>query len=84
MQFRLDLQLSAAEGAVIRVLGMIERRGFTASSIHADRASDGTWQLSMTIAGPRPGQTLAHQLEKIHDCLQVSVQPVAAGTDAAA
>ena len=84
MQFRLDLQLSAAEGALIRVLGMIERRGFTASSLQAERVADGTWQVGMLIDGHRPGPTLAQQLGKVYDCLQVSVQPVASGTDAAA
>ena len=73
MQFRLDLQISAAEGAIIRVLGMIERRGFTASSIHADRGADGLWQVQVIVDGERPGPTLAHQLEKIYDCVSVSV-----------
>ena len=73
MQFRLDLQLTAAEGALIRVLGMIERRGFTASSIQAERTADGQWQVGMVVDGQRSGQTLAHQLGKIHDCTRVSV-----------
>lgn len=73
MQYRLDLQLSAAEGAIIRVLGMIERRGFTATAIQAERASDGLWQLTVIVESQRPGTTLAHQLEKIHDCVTVAV-----------
>ena len=82
MQFRLELQLTAAEGALIRVLGVIERRGFTASSVQAERDADGQWQVRMIVAGSRPGPTLAQQLEKVHDCLSVSVQPSDADTQA--
>ena len=78
MQFRLELQLSAAEGALVRVLGMIERRGFTASAVHAERLPDGQWRLQMQVAGQRPGPTLALQLSKLYDCVAVSVQPAAA------
>lgn len=78
MQFRLDLQISAAEGALVRVLGMIERRGFTASSVQAQRQADGSWQLQMEVSGQRPGHTLALQLDKIYDCLAVNVSPLAA------
>ena len=59
MQFRLELQISAAEGAIVRVLGMIERRGFTAHAIHAERNGDGSWQLQMLVDGQRPGHALA-------------------------
>ena len=78
MQFRLELQLGAAEGALVRVLGMIERRGFTASSVQAERGGEGQWQLRMLVHGQRPGPTLALQLAKLHDCLSVSVQPAEA------
>jgi acetolactate synthase II small subunit len=79
MQFRLDLQISSAEGALVRVLGMIERRGFTASSVQAQRQADGNWQLQMEVSGQRPGHTLALQLDKIYDCLAVSVSPLVDG-----
>lgn len=72
MQFRLDLELSAAEGALVRVLGMIERRGFTALAIEGARA-DGcaSWQVRLTVQGHRPPATLCHQLEKLYDCTAV-------------
>lgn len=77
MQFRLDLRISGAEGALLRVLGMIERRGFTASSVQAQRQADGSWQLQMAVDGQRPGHTLAMQLDKVYDCLAVEVAAVA-------
>lgn len=77
MQFRLDLRISGAEGALLRVLGMIERRGFTASSVQAQRQADGSWQLQMTVDSQRPGHTLAMQLAKVYDCLAVEVTAVA-------
>ena len=62
---------SSTAGTVSRV--MIERRGFTAHAIHAERNGDGSWQLQMLVDGQRPGHTLALQLGKVYDCLAVAV-----------
>ena len=40
MQYRLDLVLKPAEGALVRVLGMVERRGFAAKNIAGARRYD--------------------------------------------
>ena len=77
MQYRLELVLKPAEGALLRVLGMVERRGFTAHDIAGQRSVEG-WRVQMEISGQRPPETLRHQLEKIYDC--ESVQIVALGT----
>lgn len=78
MQFRLELELSAAEGALVRVLGMVERRGFTALAIEGARGNAAaSWQLQLTVEGDRPAQTLCHQLEKLYDCQRVQLHALA-------
>ena len=79
MQYRLDLVLKPAEGALVRVLGMVERRGFSASNIAGTRKADdaGRWHVQIDIDGTRPLETLCHQLQKVYDCDSVRVVPVA-------
>ncbi|MFT4198615.1 MAG: ACT domain-containing protein [Pseudoxanthomonas sp.] len=84
MRYRLDLLLKPAEGALVRVIGMVERRGFAPRAVQAVPASDGRWQLVMEVEGSRPPQTLHHQLCKVYDCESVSVSEVAAGQAVAA
>ena len=59
MRYRLDLTLRHAEGALARVLGTAERRGFRPVAVEGDRAAD----------------NLHEQLAKLYDCLDVQVQP---------
>ena len=59
MRYRLDLTLRHAEGALARVLGTAERRGFR----------------PVAVEGERPAETLHAQLAKLYDCLHVQVQP---------
>jgi len=75
MQYRLELVLKPAEGALLRVLGMVERRGFSPLAVNATRKVDaaGRWQVQMEISGNRPPETLRHQLQKIYDCESVQV-----------
>ena len=76
MRYRLDLMLRPAEGALLRVLGTAERRGFSPVAIEGvTAADDGRWKLSMTVASARSPEMLARQLEKLYDCLSVEVQP---------
>ncbi len=72
MQYRLELVLKPAEGALLRVLGMVERRGFFPHNIDGRRSADG-WRVRMEISGQRPPETLRHQLEKVYDCESVQV-----------
>lgn len=81
MRYRLDLTLRHAEGALARVLGTAERRGFrplaVEGGIHSNsRRPDGDrWHLQMTVEGDRPADNLHAQLAKLYDCLDVQVQP---------
>ncbi|KRG68595.1 ACT domain-containing protein [Pseudoxanthomonas dokdonensis] len=74
MRYRLDLVLKPAEGALTRVIGMAERRGFTPQSISGEPAPvDGRWRLQMVVDGQRPPETLRLQMQKIYDCDAVEI-----------
>ncbi|WP_282296116.1 MULTISPECIES: ACT domain-containing protein [unclassified Stenotrophomonas] len=75
MQYRLDLVLAPAEGALLRVIGMAERRGFAPRAIAGapNAADDGRWHLQLVVDGSRPPETLCRQIEKIYDCVSVRI-----------
>ena len=75
MRYQLDLILRRAEGAIVRVLGTTERRGFLPVSVDGEAQADGDrWHLRMTVEGEREPETLTRQLEKLYDCLAVEVR----------
>ncbi len=75
-RYQLDLTLRRAEGALTRVLGTAERRGFRPVSVDGETQSDGDrWHLRLAVEGERAVDTLQSQLEKLYDCLAVEVSP---------
>jgi len=77
MRYRLDLVLKPAEGALVRVIGMTERRGFAPRAISGGPdAGDGRWRLQLVVDGGRPAETLKRQLQKVYDCESVEVTPL--------
>jgi len=78
MRYQLDLTLRHAEGALIRVLGLAERRGFRPLAVNgAVEDGNGAWRLQLTVEGERSEQTLLQQLGKLHGCLAVDIAPLA-------
>ena len=78
MRYQLELTLRRAEGALTRVLGTAERRGFAPLSVDGHAHADGErWQLRLTVEGEREAEGRQHQLAKLYDCLAVEVQPCA-------
>jgi len=74
MHYQLDLTLRHAEGALIRTLGLIERRGFRLLAVSGAVADgEGAWRLQVTVAGERSEHTLSQQLSKLHDCLAIAI-----------
>src|SRR3546814_8155864 len=52
MRYQLDLTLRQAEGALARVLGTAERRGFRPVSVDGETQTDGDrWHLRLTVGG---------------------------------
>ncbi|MDR2872013.1 MAG: acetolactate synthase [Xanthomonadaceae bacterium] len=84
MRYQLDLVLRPVEGALVRIIGMVERRGFGARAITGDIQSvDGRWHLKLVVEGQRPIEALHRQLEKIYDCLSVRIIPIEAVSETA-
>lgn len=76
MRYQLDLTLRRAEGALARVIGTAERRGFQPVSVDGETQADGErWYLRLTVEGERSGEGLQAQLAKLYDCLAVEVSP---------
>lgn len=76
MRYQLDLTLRQAEGALMRVIGTTERRGFRPLSVDGETQPEGDrWHLRMTVEGERSDLALQAQLAKLHDCLAVQVSP---------
>ncbi|MEO6519665.1 MAG: ACT domain-containing protein [Pseudoxanthomonas sp.] len=77
MRYRLELVLKPAEGALTRVIGMAERRGFTPHSINGHHAGeDGGWRVELVVDGHRPPETLRLQMLKVYDCVSVQVTAI--------
>ncbi|KAF1691314.1 ACT domain-containing protein [Pseudoxanthomonas koreensis] len=77
MRYRLDLVLRPVEGALVRVIGMTERRGFAPCAISGgSEDGDGRWRLQLVVDGSRPAETLKRQLQKVYDCESVAIVPV--------
>ncbi|UNK42889.1 acetolactate synthase [Luteimonas sp. S4-F44] len=76
MRYQFEMTLRRAEGALVRVLGTTERRGFRPLTFEgAAGEDDDRWRLRMTVEGERAASTLQGQLAKLYDCLSVEVQP---------
>ena len=69
----LTLLLANAEGALVRVLGLIERRGFALGAM-ATRATPHGLQLTLTLpAQARPADVLLRQIRRLHDVLEAAL-----------
>ncbi|VXB38382.1 conserved hypothetical protein [Luteimonas sp. 9C] len=76
MRYQCEMTLRRAEGALVRVLGTTERRGFRPVSFEGDAHADSDhWNLRMTVEGDRAAIALQGQLAKLYDCLSVEVSP---------
>lgn len=73
MQHTLRIQLSSVEGAVIRALGLIERRGYSLDRCTVSE-SDGTGRnMEVSVTSTRSGDLLKRQLERLHDVYHVEL-----------
>jgi len=75
MKHTLRIQLSSVEGAVIRALGLIERRGYSLNNCTVSE-SDGTHRdMEVSVTSSRPGDLLKRQLDRLHDVCHVELLP---------
>jgi acetolactate synthase II small subunit len=78
MNHTLTIQLSGSEGAVIRALGLIERRGFSLDKCTVGEVENSCRSMKVTVSSSRPGELLKRQLERLHDVLNVELKPATA------
>jgi len=78
MNNTLTIKLSGSEGAVIRALGLIERRGFSLVKCTVGEADSSGRVMEVSVSSTRPGELLKRQLERLHDVFHVDLKPVAA------
>ena len=75
MNHTLRIQLSSCEGAVIRALGLMERRGYSLARCFVDEAEGDGRFMEVTVTSTRPGDLLKRQLERLHDVYHVELVP---------
>jgi acetolactate synthase II small subunit len=74
MNHTLRMNIQKVEGAIIRLLGLIERRGFSVTAMHA-HTDDTNQQVEITVhlhSAGRSVDILARQIEKLYDVRSVA------------
>jgi len=67
MNHSLKLQLNQVDGALVRVIGVTERRGWCTTGLQATAAAnDNALDLELNVLGDRSIDLLVRQLEKLH------------------
>src|SRR5699024_12830190 len=76
MSTHLDIQLTTGEGALLRTLGLIQRRGFRIEALSLQPASEQPL-LRVSVDGhERCPRTLTLQIERLHDVRSIkAVEP---------
>ena len=74
MRHSLQIQLRASEGAVIRALGLIERRGFRIETVQVAEAQGDGQSMDVEVSSDRSGDLLKRQLERLHDVIWVELR----------
>ena len=81
MTGRIHVDFDAGEGALLRLVGLVERRGFAVSGISMG-AANGRGSLSLDVE-PRDSsrrlEVIAAQLRRLHDVRNVSIIPCEPG-----
>lgn len=78
MNFRLMMRLVAVEGALQRMLGTLEHRGFRVVECRvATDPADPGYQVDMEVEGERHPDLLCRQLARLHDLREVAWAPSA-------
>lgn len=77
MTHTLCIQLKDCEGAVLRALGVIERRGYRLSRCVIEAADGGERTMQVSVSSVRPVDLLQRQLERLHDVVSVELQAAA-------
>lgn len=87
MKRKLECEIAQTEGSLMRVLGVVERRGYRLQELTVRPAGPGGLQLSLSIESPRDAEVLVRQLERlvdVHDAFLLPVESALMHADAPA
>ena len=73
MNHTLKIRLKDNEGAVLRTLGLMERRGFLLESCRIEPVSGDEREMEVCVSSSRPGDLLKRQLDRLHDVVKVDL-----------
>jgi len=71
MKQNIECEIARTEGGLIRVLGVVERRGYTLHALRVRPVGPDIFQLSFSIESGRDASTLIKQLERLFDVRDV-------------
>lgn len=71
MKQNIECEIAQTEGSLIRVLGVIERRGYKLQTLRVLPADEDTYRLSFCIDSNRDAAILIKQLERLFDVRDV-------------
>ncbi|MGH8049849.1 MAG: ACT domain-containing protein [Arenimonas sp.] len=74
MSRRLEITMAASEGALIRVLGTVERRGYSLNTLHVEKTANENMQISMEVESDRDANVLCRQLGRLYDVQNVNLE----------
>lgn len=69
MTHRLDIDFARAEGAVLRLIGLVERKGFEVCAIDMAETGEGPARLSLSVNARDAGrriEVLSRHVEKVY------------------
>lgn len=75
MKRKFECEIAQTEGSLIRVLGVIERRGYRLQELTVQPAGPDGFQLSFSIESTRDVSILVKQLERLFDVRDVFLLP---------
>lgn len=78
MKHTLHIQLRSCEGALLRAIGLMERRGYRVSTCSLGEAGGNGQEFEVVVNSERPADLLKRQLERLHDVLWVELKNPAA------
>ena len=73
MRQRLLITLRDTDGALQRLLGTAERRGFRICAVHAEMVESAQSHVAITVESARDVALLARQLLRLHEVCDVCV-----------
>ena len=77
MKHEMQIELSSADGALLRTVGLVERRGFRVRACCLHESQDDRCLLEMQVESERPVEVLKRQIERLHDVQWVELQAAA-------